>query len=318
MPEIILVAAGDGRSTWAGRFCQAARRGAGWPAAAIVLAARGALSAAAVDRRIRPRWTMAGCCGPIAVDQFSTTLGCGVLAVGLVFVMLSRPLGSSYGESSEFMGSLLLIVAGLMLISLATDLVMLFVGLELVSIPTYVILFLGRGTNLLEAGTKYFFLSILSSALLLYGFSFLYGASGSTSLVGIERALATGNAAEFVNGTEPRAAAAAADAAAESPRPMASFARLALILIFAGLAFRLTAVPFHFYAPDVYQGTTNPNAGLLAVAPKIAGLVAIGANRLPGHAGAGTTWLATFVGPGDGHDDAGQFAGLVAEATSAG
>ena len=53
------------------------------------------------------------------------------------------------------------------------------------------------------------------------------------------------------------------------------FARLALILIFAGLGFRLTAVPFHFYAPDVYQGTTNPNAGLLAVVPKVAALVAL-------------------------------------------
>ena len=53
------------------------------------------------------------------------------------------------------------------------------------------------------------------------------------------------------------------------------FASLALVLIFAGLGFRLTAVPFHFYAPDVYQGTTNPNAGLLAVVPKIAAVAAL-------------------------------------------
>jgi NADH-quinone oxidoreductase subunit N len=152
------------------------------------------------------------------------------------------------------MGSLVLIVAGLMLVALAADLVTLFVALELVSIPTYVILFLGRGPRLLESGTKYFFLSILSSALLLYGFSFLYGATGSTSLMGIERSLA---------------------AAAPEGGAMTPFARLALVLIFAGLAFRLTVVPFHFYAPDVYEGTTNPNAGLLSVAPKIAGLVAI-------------------------------------------
>ena len=127
-----------------------------------------------------------------------------------------------------------------------------FVGLELISIPTYVILFLGRGRGVLESGTKYFFLSVLSSAVLLYGFSFLYGAAGSTDLVEIRQALVT---------------------AAGAGR--AWFASLALVLIFAGLGFRLTAVPFHFYAPDVYQGTTNPNAGLLAVVPKIAAVVAL-------------------------------------------
>ena len=213
--------------------------------------------------------------GAVAVDAFSRMLGYGALAAGLVFVMLSAR-WSLDGESSEFMGSLLLIVAGLMLIPLAADLVTLFVALELVSIPTYVILFLGRSKNILEAGTKYFFLSVLSSALVLYGFSFLYGAAGSTRFVDIERALsgsgeATTSPAENIPGNAPAAASDSEPAAV----PLAPFALLALILIFAGLAFRLTAVPFHFYAPDVYQGTTNPNAGLLAVAPKIAGLAAL-------------------------------------------
>jgi NADH-quinone oxidoreductase subunit N len=191
--------------------------------------------------------------GPLAVDLFAATLRWSILGTGLVFVLLSART-AEHGESSEFMGSLLAILAGVMLVALGADLVTIFVGLELISIPTYVILFLGRGPNLLEAGTKYFFLSILSSALLLYGFSFLYGSAGSTSLGEIQRALA----------------AAPPDAPA-----MTWFARLALILIFAGLGFRITVVPFHFYAPDVYQGTTNPNAGLLAVIPKIAGLVAL-------------------------------------------
>ena len=81
-------------------------------------------------------------------------------------------------------------IAGLMLVAVAKDLVLIFVGLELVSIPTYVILYLGRGgTSAQEATTKYFFLSILSSALLLYGFSFLYGVAGSTELTAAARAL---------------------------------------------------------------------------------------------------------------------------------
>lgn len=190
---------------------------------------------------------------PITIDAFSTAVRWGALGVALIFIMLGART-SERAESSEFMGSLLLLVSGLMFISLARDLVLFFVGLELISIPTYVLLYLGRGNQMLESGTKYFFLSILSSALMLYGFSFLYGAAGSTNLVEISRTLA----------------AAGSDAGGA-----AAFAPLALILIFAGLAFRLTVVPFHFYAPDVYQGTSNPNAGLLAVVPKIAGLVVL-------------------------------------------
>ena len=144
---------------------------------------------------------------------------------------------------------------------------------------------------MLESGTKYFFLSILSSALLLYGFSFLYGAAGSTSLGDIKRTLA---------------------ATGHGPLGTVLFARLALILIFAGLGFRITVVPFHFYAPDVYQGATNPNAGLLAVVPKIAGLVAlirIAVVAMPGLERLG--WQLSLVS-GHGHDDAGQPAGFVA------
>lgn len=190
---------------------------------------------------------------PITVDAFAMAVRWGVLGVALIFIMLGART-SERAESSEFMGSLLLLVAGLMFVSLARDLVLFFAGLELVSIPTYVLLYLGRGKPMLESGTKYFFLSILSSALMLYGFSFLYGAAGSTNLVQIRQALA---------------------AAGSEASGVAAFAPLALVLIFAGLAFRLTAVPFHFYAPDVYQGTSNPNAGLLAVVPKVAGLVVL-------------------------------------------
>src|SRR2546421_383567 len=82
-----------------------------------------------------------------------------------------------------------------------------------------------------EPTAKYFFLSILSSAILLYGFSFLYGAGGSTRLARIAEALTVSGGQESLG---------------------ASLVPLAVLLMFAGLAFRLTAVPFHFYAPDVY------------------------------------------------------------------
>lgn len=172
---------------------------------------------------------------------------------GLLVLLTSRPLSGP--GTPEYVASLLLAVAGVMLAASAGNLVLLFVGLELVSIPTYVLLYLPRrDAASQEATAKYFFLSVLSSAILLYGFSFLYGAAGSTDLRVIHERLA-GPAAE--------------------PGGLGGLAKLAGVLIFAGLGFKIAAVPFHFYAPDVYQGTTNPNAGLLSVVPKIAGFVAL-------------------------------------------
>jgi NADH-quinone oxidoreductase subunit N len=144
-----------------------------------------------------------------------------------------------------------------MLASTAGDLVLLFVGLELVSIPTYVLLYLGRTDDAsAEATAKYFYLSILASSLLLFGFSFLYGVAGSTGLVEIRDQLA---------------AASAGGAGAE----LLGLLPIGLVLIFAGLGFKIAAVPFHYYAPDVYQGASHLNAGLLAVVPKIAGVAAL-------------------------------------------
>ncbi len=251
MPEIILVLMAT-LVYLRGAFLPS-RPGWSWLSAGSLILAGVALYQQGLTDTVQTAHGSGGFSGPLIVDLFSTTLRWASLGVGLVFVMLASR-WSEYGESSEFMGSLLLIISGMMLLALAGDLVLFFVSLELISIPTYVILFLGRGPGLFEAGTKYFFLSILSSALLLYGFSFLYGAAGSTSLSDIQQALAS---------VRPSGAATTL------------FARLALILIFAGLGFRLTAVPFHFYAPDVYQGTTHPNAGLLAVVPNVARLIAL-------------------------------------------
>ena len=177
------------------------------------------------------------------------------LAVGGLFVLMAlRPLATTPG-TPEYLGSLLLTVVGVMLVAGSGDLILLFVGLELVSIPTYIVLYLGRrDAEGQEAAAKYFFLSILASGMLLYGFSFLYGATGSTELRAIHDSLAApaGEAAGF---------------------PV--LAKVALVLIFAGLGFKIAAVPFHFYAPDVYQGTTHTNAAFLSVVPKIAGLIGL-------------------------------------------
>jgi NADH-quinone oxidoreductase subunit N len=157
------------------------------------------------------------------------------------------------------LGTIMMLVAGLMLVCRANELVFLYVALELISIPTYVLLFLGRTDRASgEATIKYFFLSILASALLLYGMSFIYGVAQGTTLI---------------SGT---AAVPGIRGAIEGlPAQHMSLFLIGLVMIVSGLGFKIAAVPFHFYAPDVYQGTTNINAGLLAVAPKIAGILAM-------------------------------------------
>jgi NADH-quinone oxidoreductase subunit N len=223
-----------------------ARDGWAWIAlGGILLAALALFVSAPVD----------GSDGPIVVDRLAYCVRWLALGLGALCILLaSRPLKTT--GTPEYIGSLLLAVVGMMIVATAGDLVLLFLGLELVSIPTYIFLYLGRPEAPgQEATAKYFFLSILASAMLLYGFSFLYGAAGATDLAVIRDRLG--------------------EVAAGDPRGLIAMAKLSLVLIFAGLGFKIAAVPFHFYAPDVYQGTTNANAGLLSVVPKLAGLVAL-------------------------------------------
>lgn len=192
--------------------------------------------------------------GPLSADAFSVMVRWLTLGVGLLFVMLMAA-GAAEGPASEIVGSVLMVLTGTMLVACSQELVLLFVGLELISLPTYLLLYIGRhDRDSQESAVKYFYLSILSSAVLLYGFSFLYGVAGSTRLSEISaRVMEVGSA----------------------PAGLGALGSLALVLIVAGLGFKIAAVPFHFYAPDVYQGTTNANAGLLSVLPKIAGFVAL-------------------------------------------
>ncbi len=174
------------------------------------------------------------------------------LAAGVVLVLLSwNQIGDRL--AAEYHACLLLIVAGLGLIAAANDLVSLFLALELVSIPTYVLLYLPRyDAPSQEAATKYFLLSIFSSAVLLYGFSYLYGCVGSTNL-------------EVLRATVKQAEVA------QLPETLV----IALVMVVAGLGFRVTAVPFHFYAPDVFQGAPVAGAALLSYLPKVAGFTAL-------------------------------------------
>lgn len=202
---------------------------------------------------------------PLMLDSLAAWARWLALGLGAILVLVSwRPPADPDG--AELVGSLLLIVSGMMLVAAAGELILIFLGLELISIPTYIVLFVGRRTiEGRESAAKYFYLSILASAFLLFGLCFLYGSAGSTDLKVIH--------ARLVEGVGPLAAAAT----------------LSIVFLFAGLSFKIAAVPFHFYAPDVYQGTTNSNAALLSVAPKMAGflvlirLIVVAAEGVPSH-----------------------------------
>jgi NADH-quinone oxidoreductase subunit N len=203
--------------------------------------------------------------GPLAIDGFSTFIRWLVLLLGGLVALVQA--GDTFrsavirepqpsAATGEEAGVFLLLLAGLSLTGVADDLVLLFAGLELVSIPTALLLALKRtDAQGQEASLKYFFLSLVASSLFLYGLVCLYGIGGSTHLGAISDRLRTTDPGTVVIG--------------------AALVPLAVGLTLAGAAFRLAAFPLHFYAPDVYQGTSPGNAALLSTLPKLAGVVVL-------------------------------------------
>jgi len=178
------------------------------------------------------------------------------LAVGLLLVLVNWHVPAET-ERGEFFGMVLFCILGVNLTSLADDLVVLFFALELVAVPTYVLVAMSRDdARASEAAVKYFFLGAMSAALMVYGFSFLYGVAGTTKLSGLD-------------GLEGYFAAATLGTTG------APYALIGLLLALAGLAFKIAAVPFHVYAPDVYEGAASPVTGLLGFLPKLAGFAAL-------------------------------------------
>jgi NADH-quinone oxidoreductase subunit N len=194
----------------------------------------------------------AAAAGPLVADGLAQFVRMLTLGLGpLLVILLTRQVDD--GNSAEAHACMLTILAGANLVALAGNLIGLFLALELISIPTYIFLLLPRrDAALQEAGLKYFLLSVFSSALVLFGMSWVFGATGTV---------------EF----SKMAAAVGAEA---GPHHRQFFFAAAAILI-AGLSFRITAVPFHFYAPDVFQGVNSVSAAMLSFVPKAAGFAAI-------------------------------------------
>jgi len=190
---------------------------------------------------------------PLLANAMSAFVRLTALATGALLVLFSW-YECDDRRAADYHGCLLTATAGFSLVGAANDLVVLFLALELISIPTYVMLYLPRGNDprSQEAAVKYFLLSVVSSALALFGFSYLYGIAGTTNIAAMSQLL-------------PRVVSGDAGISV----------LIAAVLVLAGFGFRITAFPFHFYAPDVYQGGPTGTVAFLSFVPKVAGFVAL-------------------------------------------
>ncbi|HKY75684.1 MAG TPA: NADH-quinone oxidoreductase subunit N [Acidimicrobiia bacterium] len=212
------------------------------------------------------QWSVVFCgsCGPdgapyqtlsgmVAVDGFAVFARTVVLAATVLGLLVSQGyLRREEVEGPEYHSLLLLSASGMLLMTSANDLIVVFLALEILSIALYVLAAFDR-TRLEsgEAGLKYFVLGALSSAVMLYGVAMVYGATGTTALTGI---------ASFLS----------ANTLFSSGLLLAGFA-----LILVGLGFKVAAVPFHMWTPDVYQGSPTPVTAFMAAGAKAAGFAAL-------------------------------------------
>lgn len=186
--------------------------------------------------------------GLIRADAFSAFAKVLIYAAAAVAMIVApRFFEATAGENlrPEYPVLILLSAVGMGIMVSAGDLITLYVGLELQSLAAYVLAsFMRRDTRSAEAGLKYFVLGALASGILLYGISLVYGFSGTTLFDGIAAAYAA---------------------------PDAGIGLLfGLVFVFAGLAFKISAVPFHMWTPDVYEGAPTPVTAFFASAPKVA------------------------------------------------
>ena len=184
--------------------------------------------------------------GMIRWDWMGFTFGLIFLFGGAVTALLMKH-DADAGKRGEFYLLMVVAILGMTLMACAADLVMLFLAVETTSIPLYILAgFLRKDRRSVEAGFKYLLYGAMTSALMLYGFSLLFGFTGTTQVYSM---------AGLLNGGSVPAAAIIS----------------VIVLILVGIGFKISAVPFHFWAPDVYQGAPSPVAGFLSTASKAAG-----------------------------------------------
>jgi NADH-quinone oxidoreductase subunit N len=194
--------------------------------------------------------------GSFVVDDFARFFKVlALIGSGAAILMSLDYMARERQQKFEFPVLILLATTGMLMLISAADLIALYLGLELMSLTLYVVAAFNRDSvRATEAGLKYFVLGALSSGMLLYGASLVYGFTGTVNFAGIAKAAGDGGVG-LVFG---------------------------IVFLFAGFCFKISAVPFHMWTPDVYEGAPTPVTAFFAAAPKVAGVamfvrVAVGA-----------------------------------------
>ncbi|MEA2938586.1 MAG: NADH-quinone oxidoreductase subunit [Alphaproteobacteria bacterium] len=184
--------------------------------------------------------------GSFVVDEFARFLKLLALTGSAVAILMSFGyLAAEKQQRFEYAILIVLSATGMLMLISAADLIAMYLGLELMSLALYVVAAFNRDSvRSTEAGLKYFVLGALSSGMLLYGASLVYGFTGTVSFAGIAKAAPQGGIG-LVFG---------------------------LVFLFAGFCFKVSAVPFHMWTPDVYEGAPTPITAFFAAAPKVAGI----------------------------------------------
>src|SRR6266478_152769 len=212
--------------------------------------------------------------GSFVVDSFARFLKLLALAgSAAAIVMSSNYLAVEKRGTFEYSILILLSTAGMMLLISAADLIALYLGLELMSLALYVVAAIDRDSmRSTEAGLKYFVLGALSSGMLLYGASLVYGFTGTVSFTGIAKATSQGHTGAAGLGL-----------------------LFGLVFLFAGFCFKISAVPFHMWTPDVYEGAPTPITAFFAAAPKVAGIAMFVRTSIVAFPGILTQWQQIVV-----------------------
>src|SRR5688572_15976880 len=186
----------------------------------------------------------------VALDGFSTFSNILLLVTGLFGIALAYGYTKRMGiERGEYYTLLLFSVTGMMLMAQATDLIIVFLALELLSIPLYVLCAISRKLDSEESGVKYFLLGAFASGFVVYGTALIFGATGSTSLNDIFYAASSGDFSLLLT--------------------------IGAALLLVGFGFKVAAVPFHMWTPDVNQGAPTAVTAFMSSGAKIAGFVAL-------------------------------------------
>jgi len=190
--------------------------------------------------------------GRYVVDEYALILKALFLLTGYVVILMSSDeIEHGRYHQGEYYVLLLTSVLGMVMMASSRDLLSIFVALELLSIPAYMLAAWNkRNSKGNEAGVKYYLLGVFASAIMLYGMSLLYGVTGTTLLTEIGSSITA-------NGQ------------------YSGIETLAVVFVVVGFAFKVSAVPFHQWAPDVYEGAPTPVTAFLSVASKAAGFVAL-------------------------------------------